>query len=49
MKKKPVVRFGLNLMWYLLIAAALLFLYSPYNHHPKNQMGSSSQFVYQQF
>lgn len=44
-----MVLFGLNLMWYLLIVAALVFLYSPFNHDPKNQMGSSSQFVYQQF
>ena len=49
MKIKSVLRFFVQLLVYVCIVAALYSLYSPLNKHPKNSMGSSVQFIYQQF
>jgi len=49
MKIKRILRFFMQILIYISIVLILYVLYSPINKHPKNEMGSSVQFIYQQF
>lgn len=47
--KSLVVKMIVHTVIYTAIVVALYIIYSPLNKHPKNQSGTSSQFVYQNF